>query len=109
MARSRTPHATVSLLRWVAIRAAVLSVMLTIATMLTETLTSALAQQNRHVGQTGQGMSALLRPSLTSSPGEQEPSAKRAVPTTEACEHWKRDRLKECGQMNDVLNHSRQK
>ncbi|KAF6772053.1 hypothetical protein AHF37_09483 [Paragonimus kellicotti] len=68
-----------------------------------------LAQQNRHLGQTGQGMNALLHQNASSSPAEREPSAKRAVPTTEAFENWRRDRLKECGQMNDVLNHSWQR
>ncbi|KAG5453242.1 hypothetical protein CSKR_113598 [Clonorchis sinensis] len=62
------------------------------------------ALQNLCIGQRGQGVQKLLDSRLQSEPMPAARDAKRAVTTEEARDNWRRDHIKEAGQMNDILD-----
>ncbi|VDP68707.1 unnamed protein product [Echinostoma caproni] len=63
------------------------------------------ALDNRDWGQRGTGVSALLTQNSTTELRSQPESNRRAVRSEEAADNWRRDRLKECTEMECVLNH----
>ncbi|KER18120.1 hypothetical protein T265_16281, partial [Opisthorchis viverrini] len=62
------------------------------------------ALQNLCIGQRGQGVQKLLDSRLQSEPIPVARDAKRGVTTEEARDNWRRDHVKEAGQMNNILD-----